>query len=308
MMRSRFVIATHDFAELLSRWLLVRAIGRRPRSARSASENLGRILRRESARARSGDGGSGSAAARNRGDRKMRESISPNNWRLLGWKVTRQAFSDNTPRGKVEFVNLIATFAGKESAPSFLRLLALRHKGLRHGEIRGRERRRVRAPACCSNWRGSWLSVRIWPGKLQLVFFDGEEAYEAFSETDGLYGSRYFARQLSAENKTKQFRGGDRASTWWAIDRLTITLPPDSPAEMARDIFASAEALNLRKHFTYFDRDIMDDHTPLNAVGIPTIDLIDFDFPAWHTPEDTMDKLSAESLRVGRRGRFLLPV
>jgi hypothetical protein len=79
---------------------------------------------------------------------------------------------------------------------------------------------------------------------------------------------------------------------------LTITLPPDSPAEMARDIFASAEALNLRKHFTYFDRDIMDDHTPLNDIGIPTIDLIDFDFAPWHTPDDTIDKLSAESLRT----------
>ena len=103
---------------------------------------------------------------------------------------------------------------------------------------------------------------------MELVFFDGEEAYEAFTETDGLYGSRYFAKQLAAEDKAKQFRGGvlfdmvgDRS--------LTITLPPDSPAEIARDIFASAEALNLRKHFTYFDRDIVDDHTPLNAIGIP---------------------------------------
>ena len=67
---------------------------------------------------------------------------------------------------------------------------------------------------------------------------------------------------------------------------------------MARDIFASAEALNLRKYFTYFDRGISDDHAPPNAVGIPTIDLIDFDFAAWHTPEDTIDKLSTESLRT----------
>ena len=94
-----------------------------------------------------------------------------------------------------------------------------------------------------------------------------------------------------------QFRGGllfdmvgDRS--------LDITLSPDSPAEMARDLFAAADTLKLRKHFTYFDRQIMDDHTPLNRAGIPTLDLIDFNFPAWHTSEDTMDKLSAESLRV----------
>ena len=116
-----------------------------------------------------------------------------------------------------------------------------------------------------------------------------------FSETDGLYGSRYFAQQLSRE-KTK-FRGGilfdmvgDRS--------LSITLPPDSPAPMAREIFAASDALTVRDHFTYFDRQILDDHTPLNAAGVPTIDLIDFDFPPWHTAADTMDKLSPESLRI----------
>jgi hypothetical protein len=36
----------------------------------------------------------------------------------------------------------------------------------------------------------------------------------------------------------------------------------------------------------------------LNAAGIPTIDLIDFDFPPWHTAEDTLDKISAESLKT----------
>ncbi len=54
----------------------------------------------------------------------------------------------------------------------------------------------------------------------------------------------------------------------------------------------------MREHFTYFDRDITDDHTPLNEAGIPVIDLIDFDYPPWHTPEDTIDKLNAESLRI----------
>jgi Zn-dependent M28 family amino/carboxypeptidase len=215
---------------------------------------------------------------------------------LSRWKVTRQTFTDNTPRGKIEFVNLLATYGGKDSAPSFLVCSHYDTKTFETARFVG------------ANDGGSSTGVLLelarvlaqrpdLARKTELVFFDGEEAYEAFTETDGLYGSRYFAKQLAAENKTKQFRGGilfdmvgDRS--------LTITLPPDSPAEMARDIFASAEALNLRKHFTYFDRDIMDDHTPLNEVGIPTIDLIDFDFAPWHTPDDTIDKLSAESLRT----------
>ena len=215
---------------------------------------------------------------------------------LFGWTVTRQTFTDTTPRGKIEFVNLIATYGGKDSAPSFIVCSHYDTKTFETARFVG------------ANDGGSSTGVLVelarvlaqrpdLARKAELVFFDGEEAYEAFSETDGLYGSRHFAKQLAAEDKTKQFRGGllfdmvgDRS--------LTITLPPDSPAEIARDIFASAEALNLRKYFTYFDRDIMDDHTPLNEVGIPTIDLIDFDFAAWHTPDDTIDKLSAESLRT----------
>lgn len=215
---------------------------------------------------------------------------------LSGWKVTRQTFTDTTPRGKVEFVNLVATFASADRAPSFLicshydtkifdtvRFVGANDAGSSTGVLL--ELARV-------------LSLRPdLAQKATLVFFDGEEAYEAFSETDGLYGSRYFAGQLAAQDKTKQYRGGILLDM--VGDRsLNITLPPDSPVEMARDIFAAAEALNLRKYITYFDRDITDDHTPLNAVGIPTIDLIDFDFAAWHTPEDTIDKLSAESLRI----------
>jgi Peptidase family M28 len=54
----------------------------------------------------------------------------------------------------------------------------------------------------------------------------------------------------------------------------------------------------LRSYFTYLSRELIDDHTPLNAIGIPTIDVIDFDFTWWHTADDTMDKVNAESLQI----------
>jgi Zn-dependent M28 family amino/carboxypeptidase len=215
---------------------------------------------------------------------------------LFGWKVVRQTFSDDTPRGKVEFVNLIATFAAKDTAPSFLICSHYDTKTFDTATFVG------------ANDAGSSTGVLLelarvlaerpdLARKTELVFFDGEEAYQAFTETDGLYGSRYFAKQLAAQNKTEQFRGGVLLDM--VGDRsLNITLPPDSPAEMASGIFAAADALKLRKYFTYFDRDIMDDHTPLNEAGIPTIDLIDFDYAPWHTPNDTIDKLSPESLRI----------
>jgi len=54
----------------------------------------------------------------------------------------------------------------------------------------------------------------------------------------------------------------------------------------------------LRDYFTYLDREMIDDHSPLNAIGIPTIDVIDFDYPWWHTAGDTIDKISARSLQI----------
>ena len=217
--------------------------------------------------------------------------------RRSGWQVTRQAFSDDTPRGKIQFVNLIAQFSGqgKAASPSFLLCShydtkmfdAIRFVGANDG----------------GSSTGLLLEVARVIGqhpnlarKIELVFFDGEEAIEQFSQTDGLYGSRYFARQLQSGG-AKQFRGGllfdmvgDRS--------LGITLPANSPVEIARDIFAAAEVLKLRNYFTYLGRELVDDHVPLNAIGIPTIDVIDFDFPWWHTADDTIDKISAESLRI----------
>ena len=217
--------------------------------------------------------------------------------RHSGWQVTRQAFTDDTPRGKIHFVNLIARFSGDANAapPSFvlcshydtklfdtIRFVGANDGGSSTGLLLEFARAIGQHPSLAR--------------KLELAFFDGEEAYENFSDTDGLYGSRYFARQLQGEG-AKQFRGGilfdmvgDRS--------LGITLPADSPAAMARDVFAAAEALKLRKYFSYLDRDLLDDHAPLNAIGIPTIDIIDFDYPWWHTADDTMDKISAQSLQI----------
>lgn len=212
-----------------------------------------------------------------------------------GWKVQRQSFSDQTPRGPVQFVNLIATF-GDKAAPSFLACSHYDTKTFDQARFVGANDGASSTAVLLEMARALAERTDV-ARKIELVFFDGEEAYEAFTETDGLYGSRYFARQLVAQNQAKSFRGGVLLDMV-GDKSLTITLPPDSPPELARGIFASADALNLRKHFTYFDRDVTDDHTPLNEVGIPVIDLIDFDYPPWHTPDDTIDKLSAESLRI----------
>jgi glutaminyl-peptide cyclotransferase len=217
----------------------------------------------------------------------------------LGWQVTRQSFTDDTPRGKVAFVNLVARFrsAARETTPPFFLLCS-------HYDTKAIETFRFVGANDGGSSTGLLLELaRVLAqhpklaSKVELVFFDGEEAYENFSETDGLYGSRHFAGDLEKTKAAKQFRGGILFDMVGDIS-LTITLAPNSPSRIAQNIFDAADALKLRNYFTYFDRDITDDHTPLNAVGIPTIDLIDFDFAWWHTAEDTIDKVSAQSLQI----------
>ena len=213
-----------------------------------------------------------------------------------GWQVTRQAFADETPRGRVQFVNLIAQFPEKRNAAPLFLLCS-------HYDTKTFDAIKFVGANDGGSSTGLLLELARIIGqhpnlaaKIELVFFDGEEAYDRFSETDGLYGSRHFAKQLEGSS-AKQFRGGilfdmvgDRS--------LDVTLPADSPPEMARDIFAAAEALKLRSYFTYLDREMIDDHSPLNAVGVPTIDVIDFDYTWWHTAGDTIDKISAKSLQI----------
>jgi hypothetical protein len=77
-----------------------------------------------------------------------------------------------------------------------------------------------------------------------------------------------------------------------------ITLSPDSPPPLAKEILDSAEALELRSFFRYHNVNIYDDHVPLQTIArIPAIDLIDFDYRYWHTADDTLERIAPESLR-----------
>ena len=215
-----------------------------------------------------------------------------------GWTVTRSEFSDQTPRGEMRFVNLIARFGTNEKKEPAQFLLCSHYDTKTFETIR----------FVGANDGGSSTGLLIEMGrvlatspalasKVELVFFDGEEAFENFTATDGLYGSRHFAEELRASGKAKSIRGGILFDMI-GDKSLNVTLPPDSPVDLTRNIFSAADALGQRAHFTYLDGGIGDDHTPLNQIGIPVIDLIDFDFPPWHTAEDTLDKISAESLEI----------
>jgi len=231
---------------------------------------------------------------------KTREYII-RNLELSGWKVERQTFSNATPRGKLEFVNLIARFSGKaggQSAKETQQVIVGSHYDTKIFDT-------VRFVGASDGGSSTGALIELarvlaldpeLAEKIELVFFDGEEAVQSFTDVDGLYGSRYYAEDLRATKRAAQFKFG---ILWDMIGdkNLTITLPTDSPPRLARGIFEAADALKVRENFSYFSNPILDDHTPLNSAFIPTIDLIDFDYPPWHTPGDTLDKLSPQSLQ-----------
>jgi glutaminyl-peptide cyclotransferase len=219
----------------------------------------------------------------------------------FGWEAERQEFSDTTPRGSMKFVNLIARFSSDGARPvprNTQRAIVCSHYDTkRFSMIRfyGADDGASSTGALVELARVLALDP-VLAAKIELVFFDGEEALVQFTETDGLYGSRYYARQLRETGRAAQFQFG---ILWDMIgdSDLTITLSPDSPVDLTKAILASADALGLREHFSFFERTILDDHYPLNHSKIPTIDLIDFNYPYWHTADDTLVRLSAASLQ-----------
>ena len=228
---------------------------------------------------------------------KKARSYLRENLEKFGWQVTEQPFTDDTPRGKVSFVNLIARWPNESRNAKYFLLCS-------HYDTKTFDTFRFVGANDGGSSTGALLEMArvlsLHPqlaAKIELVFFDGEEAYDHFSDSDGLYGSRHFAHRIEETKTRKEYRGGILWDMMGDSD-LTITLSPDSPEDLTRGIFAAADALQARGHFTYSPNGILDDQTPLNKIGIPTIDLIDFDYPPWHTAGDTMDKLSAASLQT----------
>jgi hypothetical protein len=77
---------------------------------------------------------------------------------------------------------------------------------------------------------------------------------------------------------------------------LQIYMERNSSPDLSVEIWAVAAELGWTGFIPEWNHAIIDDHIPFQQLGIPSVLLIDFDYPYWHTTEDTLDKVSAESL------------
>lgn len=132
------------------------------------------------------------------------------------------------------------------------------------------------------------------PVGVDIVLFDGEDYGESGRPYDFCLGSKHFASSL------KGYRPSAAIIVDMVGDRdLDIKMEGYSSAASPRllsDLFDIAERLQLSQFKREEYIPIIDDHLPLIQAGIQAVNLIDFDYPYWHTIEDSPDKCSAESL------------
>ena len=128
---------------------------------------------------------------------------------------------------------------------------------------------------------------QIW-----LVFFDAEDNGRILGR-DWAMGSQAFVQELHEYP--------DSVVIVDMIGDADLNICPEgfSDREILAGLWSEAKNLGYEAHFmTDNDCYIRDDHTAFLKAGIPTALLIDFDYPYWHTVEDTIDKVSAKSLQV----------
>lgn len=149
------------------------------------------------------------------------------------------------------------------------------------------------------------------PVGVDFVLFDAEEY--VFAPRDPYFlGSTFFARQYVAGQQARAPQSGqqphryrcgvivdmvaDRDLEIWQ-EQQSITWPDTVP--VVDSIWAVAARRNVRQFVPRPKYSVQDDHVPLRMIaGIPTCDIIDFDYPHWHTAQDTPRQCSPEALEA----------
>jgi Zn-dependent M28 family amino/carboxypeptidase len=211
-----------------------------------------------------------------------------------GITATEQPFEAETPVGRIRMANVVATLPG--TRPERIALAS-------HFDTKQfRDFRFVGA-----NDGGSSTAVLLEIGRvlktrqrtltIDLLFFDGEEAFVEWGPTDGTYGSRHYVAAARKGNTLSGLRAlvlldliGDK--------QLALRREANSTPWLTDIVWGAARRLGHQQHFLSESTFIEDDHIPFLRAGVPSVDIIDLDYPAWHTAGDTLDQVQARSLQI----------
>lgn len=220
-----------------------------------------------------------------------------------GADVSLQPFEGVLSTGDtLQLVNIIANFNRDEG----VRVLLGAHYDTRPRADRDPDPARRNEPIIGANDGASGVAVlleiarllgeRRAPVGVDIVLFDGEDYGEEGNHDDYCLGSTWFATH----------RRGYRPTAVVIVDMIgerDVEIPIEgysvryAPREVD-ELWGIAEELGVEAFVRRPGPAIIDDHVPFIREGLPAVDLIDFDYPWWHTVEDTPDKCSAESLEA----------
>jgi hypothetical protein len=222
-----------------------------------------------------------------------------------GLNVTQDEFTPSTPVGQRKMVNVTAELPGESSEVVMISS---------HYDTKLIKKFRFVGANDAGSSTGALLELaRVLAARKEkprftywFVFFDGEEAFcENWEECgkpdapDNTYGSRRFVAQLKEKNEVKRVRamilldmmgyknlefGRDDMSTAWLVDA----------------VWQSARELGYSQQFQNHVEGVGgDDHEPFLRAGIDSLDIIQLNtYPYWHKAEDTLDKISPQSLKI----------
>lgn len=226
--------------------------------------------------------------------------------RSMGLKPVRETFTAQTPVGPIEMANVYVDLpaAGPESAEAPIVILC------GHYETKRFEFEFVGANDSASGTGvlielARSLAQRESPVTYRVLFLDGEESInEVWKDPDNRYGSKYHAAQLVERDQVKQVAACVLLDLIGDKD-LNVMREQYSDQKLLGAFQAAAQDLGLGAHMRGARQPVKDDHLSFMAVGIRSVDLIDLDYGPgnsyWHTPEDTLDKVSQASLdKIGR--------
>lgn len=229
--------------------------------------------------------------------KKLEEYIDT---QLKGDDVEHDSFTAETPEGKLPVHNIVAKFpgtkdgiiviAGHYDTPYYLRntgFVGANDGGSSTGmllelanQFRGKKR------DGCSVW---------------LLFSDGEEAVRAWSHTDSVYGTRHLADRWQKNGTLLRVKAFLLQDMIGDAD-LNIDRDQNSTPWLEDLVYQAASRYGYQSHFFGRDTADEDDHLPFAQKGVSVADLIDLQYgygnAFWHTPQDTMDKISPKSLQI----------
>ena len=219
---------------------------------------------------------------------------------LQGDAVESDSFTADTPAGKFPVRNIIAKFPGTKDgiiviAGHYDTNYPLRDTGFVGANDGGSTTAILLEFA--SQLRGKKRDgYSIW-----LLWTDGEEAIEHWTDTDSVYGTRHLAQKWQADGTAKQIKAFIVEDMIGDAD-LDVAHDDNSTPWLEQTLMEAATRLGEQSHFFAYSTAVSDDHVPFRNIGVPVLDIIDIDYGYnnvfHHTAQDTVDKLSTKSLQI----------